>query len=319
MTAWRPSGRTATLIACALVATLLEVVAAAPAYAASGRVLAQPDINVRAFPAGTSALIAHIPYNKTVTINCTTRGTSVTGPYGASRIWDNVTYKGVTGYVSDAFMFTGSANAVAPDCSTVVGSSVYYTGVGDAGYDLAWPHADWILTDNGTRNAKDWSIGDCQPQGAANYPTIVKDKPVTTLSGWSRGRLGPIYLLKANAALAAQTRYVLMFDPGSYGEMDCDRRIKASQLLADWLTSNLSNRLVIMAGEFTMPDRARGIQDSYFTKIRGKGISSQVLVCNVANANGDPWSHKDVLKVYAGMIHQPPPTKCPSNFVGWRP
>ncbi len=123
--------------------------------------------------------------------------------------------------------------------------------------------------------------------------------------------------------MRANSRYVLMFDPGTYGELfGCDASVGASNALADWLSSNPANRLVIMAGvataDYSHPINGyahAGIQNVYFPQIRGRSIAAQVLVCNVEN-NGVPWSHEDVIKGYAWMIAQPPPSSCPSGFFG---
>lgn len=111
-----------------------------------------------------------------------------------------------------------------------------------------------------------------------------------------------------------------MFDPAGYDEMaaSCENRIGPSDVLASWLRENPNNRLVIMAGEKTKPGGHRGIQQFYFPAIKAQGLNRQVLVCNVEN-NGVPWSHYDVMKGYAWMISQPPPTQCPSGFLGWNP
>jgi surface antigen len=107
-----------TIIAMALTMGVVMISGAAPVSAAPGRAIAAPDLNIRADASGASALIGHIPYGVTVDIPCTRIGTTVVGPYGATSIWDKVTYGGVTGYVTDALMFTNSAAAVAPPCGT---------------------------------------------------------------------------------------------------------------------------------------------------------------------------------------------------------
>ncbi|MFE5521446.1 hypothetical protein ACFQ9Q_27545 [Streptomyces virginiae] len=198
------------------------------------------------------------------------------------------------------------------------GASVYYSGKGTAGTNYARQgNASFIMSDNGN-DGPDWSAGNCNPAQAANYPQGVNGRVVTTLSGWSLGRLGPIYALKTSQWSFNNSRYVLMFDPGFYDQMTCDRQAGAAEVLADWLGSNPANRLVIMAGEKTKPKGHEGIQLSYFPEIKRRGLNSRVLVCNVEN-NGIPWSHEDVIKGYNWMISQPPPGTCPSGFLGWHP
>ncbi len=208
------------------------------------------------------------------------------------------------------------------------GASVYYSGLGDAGWAQAQPYASVSLTDNGTHNTNDWTTGPrCSTAGATSFPTSIGGRTVTTAAGWSLGRLGPIYLLKQSATYASNIHYILMFDPASYTTMSssCDATIGASAALASWLSSNPGNRLVIMAGYETADYRHpvngyahAGIQNYYFPSIRGRAIANQVLVCNV-ETNGVPWSHQDTYTNYAWMISQPPPSTCPSNFLGWHP
>jgi uncharacterized membrane protein YgcG len=87
-----------------------------PVPAGSGRILISPCLNLRADPNGTTALIGCIPQNTIIPIDCTAQGNSVTGPYGPTTLWDHTTYQGVSGYVSDAYVYTGTSGAVAGNC-----------------------------------------------------------------------------------------------------------------------------------------------------------------------------------------------------------
>jgi uncharacterized protein YraI len=49
-----------------------------------------------------------------VTIYCQTPGTTVTGPYGTSNIWDNISNGR---YVSDAYVNTGGDGYVVSRCA----------------------------------------------------------------------------------------------------------------------------------------------------------------------------------------------------------
>jgi len=71
------------------------------------------DLNVRRGP-GTNYQIARVlPENTRVPIYCQTPGTTVTGPYGTSNIWDNIDDGE---YVSDAYVKTGSDGYIASRC-----------------------------------------------------------------------------------------------------------------------------------------------------------------------------------------------------------
>lgn len=70
------------------------------------------SVNVRA-GAGTSfAVVGTVDDGESVRIVCQRRGSTVSGPYGRTDLWDKIG----TGYVSDAYVYTGSDGRVAPDC-----------------------------------------------------------------------------------------------------------------------------------------------------------------------------------------------------------
>jgi uncharacterized protein YraI len=71
-------------------------------------------LNVRSGPGTSYPIITVLPEGSRVAILCQTPGTTVTGPYGTSNIWDCV----VNGqYVSDAYVDTGSDGYIRPRCS----------------------------------------------------------------------------------------------------------------------------------------------------------------------------------------------------------
>jgi len=63
---------------------------------------------VRPGPPAVGAVKAGAP----VTITCRRVGTPLSGTYGTSKLWDKIG----TGFVSDAYVSTGSDGRVAPDC-----------------------------------------------------------------------------------------------------------------------------------------------------------------------------------------------------------
>jgi hypothetical protein len=69
-------------------------------------------LNVRATASASGRIVGSVADGATVRITCQTRGTSVTGTYGTSTIWDFIG----TGYVADAYVSTGSDGMVAPAC-----------------------------------------------------------------------------------------------------------------------------------------------------------------------------------------------------------
>ncbi|WP_125778305.1 CHAP domain-containing protein [Antribacter gilvus] len=110
--------------AAALLCTLTGVVVAAPASAAAGTVMADPCLNIRAGATTGSAALACAPYGTSLTVQCVVYGSSVTGPYSTSTLWNRVSYGGVTGYAADAWMNTGTDGPVAGACGSGLSARV---------------------------------------------------------------------------------------------------------------------------------------------------------------------------------------------------
>lgn len=71
-------------------------------------------LNVRRGPGTQYPIVRVLPEGATIPIYCQTPGTTVTGPYGTSNIWDNID---TAEFVSDAYVQTGSDGYVRPRCS----------------------------------------------------------------------------------------------------------------------------------------------------------------------------------------------------------
>ena len=69
-------------------------------------------LTIRAGATAGSAAIGSVADGAFITIQCQKVGQSVTGTYGTTTLWDKIG----AGYVSDAFVSTGSDGRVAPDC-----------------------------------------------------------------------------------------------------------------------------------------------------------------------------------------------------------
>ncbi|MGW3494094.1 SH3 domain-containing protein [Streptomyces sp. NPDC001020] len=72
------------------------------------------QLNVRSGPGTGYSIIRTLAAGVSVPIYCQRPGTTVTGPYGTSNIWDCI---GTSAYVSDAYVRTGSDGYIAPRCS----------------------------------------------------------------------------------------------------------------------------------------------------------------------------------------------------------
>ncbi|MEU6482321.1 SH3 domain-containing protein [Streptomyces sp. NPDC047017] len=70
-------------------------------------------LNVRSGPGTGYALVRTLSEGAEVPIYCQSPGTTVTGPYGTSAIWDNIANGQ---YVSDTYVHTGSDGYVAARC-----------------------------------------------------------------------------------------------------------------------------------------------------------------------------------------------------------
>ncbi|NUQ73623.1 MAG: peptidoglycan DD-metalloendopeptidase family protein [Polyangiaceae bacterium] len=69
-------------------------------------------LTVRSGPSTSSTAVDSVPDGAEVKISCQKLGTSVTGTYGTSKLWDFIG----NGYVSDAYVSTGSDGQVAKTC-----------------------------------------------------------------------------------------------------------------------------------------------------------------------------------------------------------
>ncbi|WP_328372052.1 hypothetical protein OG800_22730 [Streptomyces sp. NBC_00445] len=70
-------------------------------------------LNVRRGPGTNFAVVRVLPEGARVPIFCQTPGTTVTGPYGTSNIWDNIANGE---FVADAYVNTGSDGYIASRC-----------------------------------------------------------------------------------------------------------------------------------------------------------------------------------------------------------
>jgi GH24 family phage-related lysozyme (muramidase) len=97
---------------------------APPAQAAAGHpgtvVTNGAPLRAHNSPDTTSKVTATLPNGTRISITCQTTGPKVIGTFGTSTLWDRaVTSDGKTlGFVSDAYVRTGSDGRVAPECST---------------------------------------------------------------------------------------------------------------------------------------------------------------------------------------------------------
>jgi hypothetical protein len=218
------------------------------------------------------------------------------------------------GYLNAHYIDDGrTANHVDPRVR-ICGHSVFYSGT-----DLAEGVAGTVVADKNLKLA-DWAPGNCATNDAANKPLDA----TTVLAGWSRGRLGTVYFLAgASATRKAGVHTIVLFDPGALSDMthhwwafwqtDCDQRLHAAVLFADWLNSDDRNRLFILAGKDTenasgADDRPTfaGIKQYYLSAMHGTASADRALVCVYHDLG-----HPDVLTKFAAFV-QRPTLDCPT-------
>ncbi|MFD8640658.1 SH3 domain-containing protein [Streptomyces zaomyceticus] len=90
--------------------------AAVTTAAAATRYAVAPGyrVNVRSGPSTQYPIVRALPLGATVAITCQKYGEWISGPYGTTRIWDNIA---PGEYISDAYVRTGSDGFVAPRCA----------------------------------------------------------------------------------------------------------------------------------------------------------------------------------------------------------
>lgn len=71
-------------------------------------------LNVRNGPGTSYGIVRVLPEGSRVAIFCQAPGTTVTGPYGTTKIWDNIDNGE---YISDAYVQTGSDGYIASRCA----------------------------------------------------------------------------------------------------------------------------------------------------------------------------------------------------------
>lgn len=302
------------------------VVAATPAHAGTGLYYQAVDADNDPYSGiylrnGTSmsnvtrVYSRYMYYGNTFELICGAWGEAV-GPY-ANRRWHNVYVingpaTGQVGWIADRYTNTPNrANEYTPgepECGapppppppTYDGSVFYAPHNSSEGYPSPASYHFWY---------SQWTAPDCGVSNVSNFPNWIapSNKYVTTLSGWSIGRLGPVYFLQANQSNGRwqEIDYILLFDPGNYDLLvnnECDKRYDTGMLYTNWLKSNPNAKLVILAGEATEPDGHRGIQEAYFNDLRNNGgPRDRVLVCNYNGMN-----HTAVFTNFKDAINRPP-------------
>lgn len=181
-----------------------------------------------------------------------------------------------------------------------------------------------------------WGAGSCSDVN------VVAEVPSTanTLAGWSNGRLGPIYFLAAaTQEQINQIHTIILFDPGNTSDFakinnplkleferlryggdgqTCDWQYDPNTLLANWLSSNRANKLIVVTGQDSemksdpndpkSPSIYAGLWQYYFAGIwkQNQTLKQQAQVCDYNNLD-----HAVLIEDY-GYIVANPPAGCPA-------
>lgn len=268
-------------------------------------------------------------YGARVELNCGTWGESV-GPR-ANRRWHHVRVAsghnvGEQGWVADRYLNTPNiANQPTPgepECGSAPpppppaprdGGSVYYSPESPnlaSGANIHKDYNTWIQPGVA-----------CGTANAGSFPSFLtpSNQYVTTMAGWSLGRVGPIYFLAANRHRWNEIDYIILFDPGNYDDIvrnDCDMRHNPGYLYHEWLRTNPNAKLVVMSGSRTAQGGHSGIQKAYFEYMKTHGgARDRVVVCNFTTG------HNETFERYRSWINKPPINKgaCPDGVWSWNP
>lgn len=141
---------------------------------------------------------------------------------------------------------------------------------------------------------------------------------VTTLAGWSRGRLGVIYAL-TSSKLRAQIHRVILFDPGSTSDFkdscESDPSLNVNALLTAWVGRDPNNHLLVLTGADSEEPSGgansrytySGLWHWYFAGLWNQPYATRAIVCDYHGA-----SHAGILGSFSWVVQAPPPSGCPS-------
>jgi uncharacterized protein YraI len=109
-------GRRSGLVTAALAGALAVVVGTATVASAADTYSVAPGVrlNVRSGPGTSYPVVRILPYDAKVIIYCQSPGTKVSGYYGTSTIWDNISSDQ---FISDAYVDTGSDGYITGRCA----------------------------------------------------------------------------------------------------------------------------------------------------------------------------------------------------------
>lgn len=85
-------------------------------YGTPGTISIDPCLDLHDAAGHTATIVGCIPNQTVIKVQCQVHANLVTGPWGTTDLWDRTYWNGLTGFVADAFVYTGSNAQVAPSC-----------------------------------------------------------------------------------------------------------------------------------------------------------------------------------------------------------
>jgi uncharacterized protein YraI len=163
------------MILFAVTAAVVAAGALPAAAAVSAKVQTAGDpLTVRRSPSTSGTAVRTVANGTTVSIDCQTRGTEVAGHLGTTTLWDYVPALG--GYISDAYVQTGSDGQVAPDCGVGTGSAECSSGACAAEAVYRSSDSHFVVYDR------------------------IGDGKSAVVAYWLKGGVGPFYVWNSNGA-----------------------------------------------------------------------------------------------------------------------
>ena len=166
----------------------------------------------------------------------------------------------------------------------------------------------------------DWSgAPDCSNEKVTQ---LIQKLPPTidTLAGWSEGRLGPIYyLVAATPEQRNRVHTIILFDPGNTidftnGSCDTNHRYNINAILADWLSSNPTNRLIIYTGLRSEEGNFGPCPQPFVEQLQDGTLLQQPCVVNetfaglwkyyLAGIWNQPFANQAQICDYNGLSHE---------------
>lgn len=168
------------------------------------------------------------------------------------------------------------------------GPIVFYSGDGEAGIGSADQYSGWeFVEDNrlGGFHWSDWNGDDpatCNPDRADDFPS---DRGLHVLVGYSSGRQGVVYFLRAAEDRWGEIDTIYLLDPGDRTNMSsgCDSRMPElpTVYLERWLSRDANRRLIIVSSKTTNSDAREGLNKFYLGSMfrSSQGVADRTLVC----------------------------------------